>query len=303
MKVIENIKGSTRDFSMNELYASIGMTRQAVHQKKKLLESKKLVIDKLVEQIKTVRSQHPHMGSRPMYYNLGEMGIDVPMGINSFENLVKEEGLSVGKARAKYQKTSDGLGKENYSNLTNGLIINDINKLIAADITYFEIEECRCYLFVLKDVYSQRVLSLMPSRNMYSENAVECLKDMVKLRNTTNFEDCIHHSDNGSQYNSKLYKSQLSSMKISISRAESCKQNGSVEQMNHIIKNMYLENWAIATFKELQQACKEFLYLNNENRTIKQLGFLSPAKFEAKIRKMNACERPIKRMHDFENGF
>lgn len=288
---------------MEELYNSIGISRQAVHQASNKIEKDIKIEENLVEEIKRIRVDHPKMGSRPLYFAIQEAGIQIPMGINRFENFVKRSHLLIGKANSKYPKTSDGLGRENYKNLCNGLNINNINQLIVADITYYEIPEGRTYLFVLKDAYSQRLLSVRPSKNMYSENAVNCLIDMINMRKTTKFEGCIHHSDNGSQYNSKMYKEQLKGMNILISRAESCKQNGSIEQMNHIIKNMYLESWSIGTFKELCQACKELVYLKNEGRPIKQLGYLTPIKFEEKLKKISASKRPIKTLFDFEKGF
>ena len=136
---------------------------------------------------------------------------------------------------------------------------------------------------------------------MYHENAILCLDDMIKDRGSKKFTLCIHHSDNGSQYNSHNYKSQLKEMDIEISRAGNCVENGSSEQLNHIAKNMYLEPWGIETMKELQVACKKFKKLNNEHRAIHQLGFLSPCKFESKINEMPEEMRPVKAMFDFAN--
>lgn len=301
--MIDRIRQTERCFTMEQLYADLNISRQAVHQSR-LKENTQVEIGQmLLNSIKDVRRFHPCMGSRPLYHTIKQKGIEIPMGINRFETFVRENNLTVKIAKSKYPKTSDGLGKDRYENLTNGLKINNINQLISADITYFDIEECRTYLFILKDVYSQTILSINPSRNLYADNAVGCLQDMVKMRRKSMFKNCIHHSDNGSQYNSVIYKKHLNEMHIRISRSYSCDQNGSIEQMNHVVKNMYLSKWCIDTFKELNEACEELVYLNNNFRPIKQLGYLPPVKFEKKLESLDESQRPIFTMHDFENGY
>ncbi len=120
------------------------------------------------------------MGSRTMYGSMKAAGIDLPIGATAFENLMAEYGLTIRKAKRSFPQTSDGKGNRNYPNLANGLVLNDINQLVSTDITYFWVAGQWCYLFVLKDVYSQHLLSLLPSRNMNSENAVRMLRGTRK---------------------------------------------------------------------------------------------------------------------------
>jgi transposase InsO family protein len=290
-----------RDYTMESLYNYLGISRQSISQsraREKVREKQEtLLLEKVIE----YRDHHPRIGSRPLYYTMKNSGENIPIGINKFEHLLNKKGLTVGTIRSRYPKTSDGKGKESYENLTNGLLLNGINQLIVADITYFDISECRTYIFTLKDVYSQRILSLRPSKNMYHENALMCLEDMIMERKSKSFAACVHHSDNGSQYNADNYKRQLQAMNIQISRAGNCVENGSSEQLNHIAKNMYLEPWGIQTMKELISACLKLKKLNNEQGAIYQLGNLSPCKFELKINEMPVEMRPIKEMYDFAN--
>lgn len=299
--MIEKIKELDRAYTMETLYNYLGVSRQGVSQCKAREKVKANQNFLLLQKVLAYRENHPRMGSRPLYHTMKNAGEHIPIGITKFEQLLSKKSLTVGTIRSRYPKTSDGKGKESYENLTNGLKLNGINQLIVADITYFDISECRTYIFTLKDVYSQRILSLRPSKDMYHENALLCLKDMMVERKSTSFTACVHHSDNGSQYNSQNYKRQLEVMKIQISRAGNCVENGSSEQLNHIAKNMYLTPWAIGTMKELQIACLKLKNLNNEQRAIQQLGNLSPAKFEKKINEMPVGLRPVKKMYDFAN--
>lgn len=286
-------------YSMEDLYKQLGRSRQQYHQQihrdQKANKESSLIIQAVIKW----RQRHSAMGSRVTYYSLKNSGFSLTIGINKFEKLMAANDLTVGKVKKHGPKTSDGKGKNNYPNLTSGLILNNINQLIVGDITYYWVDNSWHYIFTLKDVYSQRIISLKASKEMKATDALDCLGDYEKLRGRPVAIKTIHHTDNGSQYESKIYKTRMKYLKLRISRSEKCQENGSAEQLNHIIKNMYLNNWNIKTFKELKQACKEIKYLNNHQRAIKQLDYLTPINFENSIKTIPINKRKKKRMHDF----
>ena len=79
---------------------------------------------------------------------------------------------------------------------------------------------------------------------------------------------------------------------IHISRADNCLENGSAENLNSIVKNMYLKPWNIKPSKSFQQACQELVYVNNHQRAIEQLGQLCPINLEQLVAKLHPDERP-----------
>ncbi|MBK8516754.1 MAG: DDE-type integrase/transposase/recombinase [Saprospiraceae bacterium] len=87
-----------------------------------------------------------------------------------------------------------------------------------------------------KDIYSQRILGLVPSLSMEASFAYQCLEQAFSQRKDVEPKGCIHHSDNGSQYDSKVYKKMLTDAEIHISRADNCLENGSAENLNSIVK-------------------------------------------------------------------
>lgn len=294
------MRSGDKKYTVGMLHDIVGKSRQAYFQRSKRLAVEQDITRDLLDKILIWRTRHPKMGSRTLYRSMTESGTNIPMGINKFENFINEHGLKVGSAKRSRPVTSDGLGKRNYPNLTNGLVINNINELLVADITYFPLGASNCYLFLLKDVYSQRLISLIPSENMKVENALRTLEDLKELRGDSFAKGCIHHSDNGSQYQATQYREILKSLSMRISRAHSCEQNGSIEQMNHIVKNMYLRHYGISTFKQLESACKEVKYLVNNERSVEILGGITVSNFENKIKNLEAHQRPTKSMHDFE---
>jgi putative transposase len=283
---------------MEQVYEAIGITRQAIWKWKQRSEAKAEQTDRIIQEVKRWRQKHPKMGSRPMYYSMKCEGIALGVGVNQFEQIIRDHHLVIGKARSRKPKCSDGKGKEDYPNLTNGLELTGTNQLIVLDITYIWITTRWCYIFSLKDVYSQWVV-LTASENLEAKHAITCLDDFVKLRGPLSVRGCIHHTDNGSQYNCGKYKDKLAGYGILISRSTQCKENGSSEQSHHVSKNMYLEPLGLKTFAQLKKACKDFMYKNNYKRAIKQLGWKTPFQFEESIKGIPEELRPKKKMHDF----
>lgn len=285
---------------MESVYSELGLSRQAVHQQWSRDDRQQRHQEYIIQTVKEWRIKHPRMGSRALYYSIKNVGgIDLGLGVNKFEHLMSTSGLIIKPHRKWIVKTSDGKGKAGYPNLTNGLILNNLNQLIAGDITYYNIGGQWSYIFTLKDVYSQRILGLIPSLTLKASMAMKCLEQAIITRKDMDFKGCIHHSDNGSQYNATAYRKKLTDAKMCISRAENCLENGSAENLNSIIKNMYLKPWGIRTFKELKQACQEVMYINNHQRAIDQLGQLCPIQFEKLVMSLQPEQRPNKVLYDF----
>lgn len=287
--------------SMELLYKTIGKSRQDFHQSKKRQIHLIKQVSSIIELVNNWRINHPRMGSRTLYYSMIQKGINLPVGVNKFEKILSENALTVGRINRSGPYTSDGKGKSDHDNLTNGLVLTGVNQLVVADITYQWVQSRWFYLFTLKDVYSQRLISLIPSTNMKAENVKRTLLELKTIRGKEALQGCIHHSDNGSQYESEKCLTTLADLEMQVSRAEVCQQNGSSEQLNHIIKNMYLKHMGIATFGGLQKACKRVKHLMNQERSISQLGNMTVANFEKNLQQIPQENRVKKRMYDFEN--
>lgn len=287
---------------MERFYSVMGYTRQAVHAAQERFLQRSIREDHVLDLVRNWRMHHPGMGSRTMYHSFKAKGMDLPMGISAFEQLLSKKGLTVGRTKRFIPVTSDGKGAKKFPNLSNSLILDNIGQLIVGDITFFWLVDRWCYLFVLKEVYSQRLLSLYPSDNMKKEAALQALQMAVAHNTHIDWKGCIHHSDNGSQYDSALYLSALSKLKMKVSRAKSCKENGSGEQINHIIKNMYLTAMQPQDMGQLKAYCKKVIYLMNEERAVEQLAYLTVTQFEKKLSNMDPKDRPRKKLHNFEDS-
>jgi hypothetical protein len=287
---------------MEKFYEVIGYSRQAFAQMQKRKKDEDTRNIGILNLVKLYKKDHPRMGSRQLYYTMKNIGgYDIGIGVNKFESLLSNCGMTVKRHPTKTVRTSDGLGKELYTNLASGLSLNNINQLIVGDITYYQLEEQMSYIFTLKDVYSQRILGIVPSLTMTAEYGLKCLKEAIKVRVNYSLKGCIHHTDNGSQYNAKNYKACLLEAGMIISRASNCLENGSAENLNSMIKNNYLIPWRVRSFNQLTESCKELQDINNNNRAINELSNLSSIQFEKLIKNMKPEDRPVKTLFKFDS--
>lgn len=292
--MLKRVKG--RGYSMERLYAYLGVTRQALHQQQKAMLHQTLKEQEILRQVRDFRERHLRMGSRCLYYSL-----DIKrMGVSKFEELMSRNNLTV-PVKRKRIKTTDSQGCNYYPNLINGKKLTGINQLIVSDITYYYTVNQMLYIFTLKDVYSQRILSLRASDNMKALNALKTLDDFIKVRGSGPFPLLIHHSDNGKQYDATVFKAELAKLEIQISRAGNSLENGSSESLNNIIKNQYLyDHSQIKDVKQLQMALDELKWKLNNEKAIKSLGYRTVVDFESYILSLAESERPIKKLYDFE---
>lgn len=296
------MRNTDRGFSMEALYKIADITRQGVWLGARKSLNQSTVESQVIVEVLKFRKDHPKMGSRVLYHTIQNTSGSLQIGINKFERLLSSKGLTVKRRKSWIPKTSDGKGKSKHSNLSNGLILNDINQLFVSDITYYRVDTTFYYIFTIKDVYSQRMLEILPAKTLEAIHLVRCIKNVAKLRGINNLAKCIFHSDNGSQYEAVVVTELIiETLHMQISRADSCKQNGSSEQSHHIVKNMYLDEFKISSFEQLQTECTRLKYLMNDERAVEQLGYLSPILFENSLKSIPLENRIKKEMYDFKN--
>lgn len=268
-----------------------GFSRQLVYKKRKSLKAKGQLNLDIVSQVLEVRKKHKNMGARVMYHQLEIQNL----GINKFEQILSNNGLSV-VVKKRRIVTTTGVYEKSDQNLLNGLMLNDINQVIAGDITYLILKHKTYYIFTLKDMYSKRIVGLYASESMFAIHAVTTLKQVLKLRGN-GIRHCIHHSDAGSQYKSIRYKKILGKSQMLMSIANNCLENGMAEQLNGVLKNDYIIK-EVRNVNDLNKQLKEVMRLINEERPVKELKYKTPIAFENWIATQDY--KPEIKLYDFK---
>lgn len=286
---------------MEELYRMIDISRQGMSKRIRYWQNQQQIMDALIPMVRQYRlHKDRRAGSRSLFFNL-EIKKLYGLGINKYERLMNVYQMTMKPLRVKVVTTKSSLKSWNYKNLLNGLELNDINKVVAGDITYVYLGRDLFYVFILMDLYSSRIVGINVSDRMRSIDAQEALLEWVKCRGKDKLVECVHHTDGGSQYFSIDYVQKLNELKVKISVARTCMENGYAEQFNSTIKHRLIPCKQIGSLNEFQKAIHEVAYFYNCERKQADLGWRTPDEFESYVQPINLDERVTIKFHDFEN--
>lgn len=267
---------------MQRFYELEGLTRQAYFKGLARQTQDKVMMVQIEDMVKVYRTElDRRAGSRSLYYNL-DIKNTFNLGVNKFERLMSEYGLSLAPYKTRMITTQSCARSRQYKDLCKELEINRINQLIVGDLTYLMFKGFVYYLFLLTDVYSARIVGFHVGPRMRAVDAHHALLQWIKLRGADNIIGCIHHTDGGTQYFSILYLSTMESNKLCISVAENCLDNAFAEQRNGLIKHHFLPTVRDLSPKRLYREIEKILYIYNHERKQEALGWLSPVQFEQK---------------------
>lgn len=212
-------------------------------------------------------------------------------GRDKIEHLLLSNGFRV-KYAPNYLKTTQRMKQHYYSNLIEGMELTGINQVIQTDISYYWINGKFYYLTFIVDVYSRRIIGHYTGCNMEAECNIKAMKLALKTRKGSNLEHLIHHSDRGSQYGDKNYKQLLNENKIKGSMCKEAWENAYTERINRTIKEEYLNQWTINSYRDLVKAVNKAVAAYNNTRPHYSLQMMSPVAFENYVEKLPLELRP-----------
>lgn len=242
---------------MNELYESIGVSKQAVHQ----YAQRQTVFDnrllQVMEEADDLRREHPGCGVEKMYHILKPVFI----GRDRFVNTFMELGFRL-KRKRNYRRTTIA-GKIYYPNEIKGMKVNAPSMVWQSDLTYYRVGDKFYYAVFIIDVYTKKIVGYEVSNHMRGTANLKALKMALK----ENKAPKIHHSDRGSQYTYKIYTDLLKDHNTIISMALSAQDNAYAERINRTIKEEYLDHWNPQTYNQLKSQVKRAVNNYNKKRS------------------------------------
>lgn len=294
MNILQGIKANISGrpgITMEQIYRYVGYSRQAYAQAISRLKKEETLMDGISVEVKQYRGvKDAYAGSRSLYYNLG-IKRKYKLGVNKFESLMSKYGLTLSRVSTKIVTTRSSPRSWQYLNLVNGLIINNINQVLVGDLTYVLKDSLQYFVFSLFDLYSAMMVGIYGGHRMRAIEAIIPLEQSIDLRGADKIRGCIHHTDGGSQYFSDLYMNKLELMKMVISVANNCLQNGYAEQRNGMIKEHFIPLKRGRNEKEFNKGLQEIKMEYNYHRKQENLGWKSPVEFERSLEGLVALER------------
>ena len=251
-----------------------------------------------------IRAIDPGIGIMKLWYMYqdkfrGERDI---LGRDLFTDLLVENGMKVRLKIRKPRTTDSSHGLPVFPNLITELIPTRPNQLWVSDITYIEIwltdtEYTFCYLSVVQDAYTRRIIGWSVGDSLSTKYPLEALKMALGRLDDLDAVDLIHHSDRGVQYASAAYVEKLRSYGIKISMTENGnpKDNPQAERINNTIKNELLKGMVFTSVDAVIAALETKIPFYNNERPHMSLDMATPVQAEALTGELN------KRWHCFRD--
>ena len=225
-----------------------------------------------------VRQKLPKIGTEKLYYLLEKRfrKHEITIGRDGLHLLLQDHGLTIRKKKKRPKTTNSRHWMKKYPNLIKELVPNAPDMIWVSDITYLSLKDCFCYLSLITDAYSRKIVGYCLYPNLSNEGCIDALEMALETRKL--MHTLIHHSDRGSQYCSKSYVHILGTHKIFISMTESGSpyENAQAERVNGILKIEHGLEELFSSFKQAKEAVDKAVLYYNECRPHASIDFLTP---------------------------
>lgn len=195
------------------------------------------------------------------------------------QRLMKVLGLKCLVRIKKYRSYKGETGKIAPNIIERDFNATEPNQKWATDITEFSLFGSKLYLSPILDMYNGEIVSYTISRSPVLKQVMDMLdKAFSKIPDDTNL---ILHSDQGWQYQHKMYQKRLKEKGIrqSMSRKGNCLDNAVMENFFGLLKSELLYLREFSSMDEFKNELIKYIDYYNNKRIKSKLKGLSPVQY------------------------
>jgi len=223
----------------------------------------------------------PRIGTRKLHHMLHEtlQKHEISIGRDKLFDLLEDHGLLVRRRKRKRVSTTDSNHPfPKYPNLVRELQVLRPNHVWASDITYISLSEKFCYLSLVTDAYSRKIVGWCLYPTLKKEGPLEALRMAANGMERKPGDALIHHSDRGSQYCCGEYIGLLEDKNIVVSMTEKGDpyENALAERVNGILKEEFALDKDFDSFEAAKTAVENAVNTYNQIRPHASCDYQTP---------------------------
>jgi transposase InsO family protein len=244
-----------------------GIDRQVYYRKIKRRIIKQDKAQLVVTMVLEIRTLMPRIGAKKLYYLLSNDLKTLKIGRDKFIDILRANHLLILSKRSYHITTNSHHRFRKYKNQLLDLQINKPEQVWVSDITYIGKREKPCYLSLITDAYSKKIVGYNVSDNLNTQSSLVALRLAIKQRKNKEMP-LIHHSDRGLQYCSNEYQKILNKNEIQPSMTQNSDpyENAVAERINGILKQEFYIDKYNKDLPIMKQIIKETVDIYNEKR-------------------------------------
>lgn len=256
----------------------MGYSRQYYYKhvaQEQLRQAQALQVKELLHQ---QRKHLPCLGGKKLYHQIKAdlQAKAIKMGRDKVFEVLRQHALLIKPKRRYVQTTMSKHWLRKYPNLIKGLAVTAAEQVWVSDITYIKTDEGTCYLNLVTDAYSRKIMGYALAATMEARDMKQAL--VMALKNRSKSTPLIHHSDRGLQYCSAEYVSLAQQNQITISMTEQADpyENALAERMNRTMKEEFGLGTLLPSRKVAKELVEQAVYLYNHHRPHGALSMKTP---------------------------
>ena len=230
----------------------------------------------MVDQERKVLSR---LGGRKLHHQIRDSlkSGEIKFGRDKLFALLSKYGMLILPRKRYVQTTMSKHWLRKYPNLVKDIVTDRADQVWVSDITYLKTDEGNCYLNLVTDAYSRKIVGYAIADNMEAMQMKQALLMAVKGRINKRLP-LIHHSDRGLQYCSAEYVSIASQHQIKMSMTENGDpyENALAERMNRTLKEEFGLGRILKSRLQAKLLVHEAIELYNKRRPHLSLKMKTP---------------------------
>ncbi len=281
------IHGHRATWSLSVMCRALDVSRQGYHAWRHRRPSARFVRhQRLIEQMRSAYEQSSGTYGSPrmtrVLRNNGEV-----VSRKTVEKLMRMSGLRATRKR-RYRPTTDSSRTlaPAPNLLQRAFAVATTDRVWVSDFTELPCRNGKAYAVAIMDLCSRRILGIVVSHSMQTRTLLQALDDACRIRRTLPSEPVIFHSDQGSQYNADIFRTELAKRNFqqSMSQRGNCYDNAPMESFWARMKTELRHEMLFDDLRHARSTVYRWVHLfYNRQRLHSGIGHMTPVQFEERL--------------------